>query len=291
MSAEPTDRHSDGCRDCGAFFVEVLGKFARSAVSVNWTDKPWSADEDTRDIIEQAWQEELLRAQQAGRHVYDGQLSRLMGFTCHDQRLDLTLGPVSFKDFIGTNAVNAHLRHVHGPEFLADPLGVSAALVSADGLMILGCRSDQVSQYAGRIHPVGGIVEAATVGDGPGGDPFATMLTELTEETTLAGDEVSQITCLGLVRDRHTYQPEMIFDVNVSVEADEIFRRYTQATDSSEHSELITVRNHPAAAETFIEDYFNSLTPITLAVLMLHGLSEWGTGWFATARSLLRHHI
>jgi len=283
MPLHTPEASGDGPRDCGTFFLDVTGTFVWDDVSVTWTDQPRQCNDELGRLIDQAWEVALWQARKAGQSLFDRPLCRLVSYCAHDGRFDMTLGPVSYKEFVGTNQTQAYVRYIHGPEVLADPLGVSAAVVSSDGFLLLGRRSTPVMRYPERIHPIGGTVEPCDDNATP--DPFASMLFELIEETGVSLDAVEDITLLGLIRDKNTIQPELIFDVKVGVDAATIRQSALTAIDAEEHTELVPVRDHPAAVVTFLQQSFSDLTPVALATLLLHGQRHWGSGWFAAARS------
>jgi len=285
----PEHGRQDGPRDCGTFFLDVVGAFARDAVETRWSDQRRQSNDELARLIDQAWEVALWQAGKGGQTLFDGPMCRLISYTAADGRFDMTLGPVSFKEFVGTNQTQAYVRYLHGPDILADPLGVSAAVVTADGFLLLGRRSTHVVQYPERLHPVGGTVEPAGGPEPP--DPFQAMLDELVEETGVGADRVGDITLLGLVRDKNTVQPELIFDLSVDVDAAAVKRGAATAVDAEEHSEIVPVRDHPAAVVTFLQQHFSELTPVGLATLLLHGQHHWGIGWFAAARGFLRSVI
>lgn len=290
MPWEHTYSQWTGSRDCGAFFLDVVGAFTPDRVGVHWADQPRATNDHAEAIIDKTWREQTRRAREKQQVLFDGPLCRLVHFHARDHALTLALGPVSFREFLGTNATHAYLRYVHGPGVLADPVGVSANLATADGFLLLGRRSQRVLRYAGRIHPVGGMVEPGG-GDPPAPDVFAAVGSEIAQETGLEGGALTEQVLLGLVRDKHTVQPELIFDIALQADVADVRRLSASATDADEHDEWIPLRNHPATAVTFIEQHFSELTPVALAALLLHGLHHWGTGWFAAARGYLRSVI
>jgi len=291
MQHEPPQPGPDGTRDCGTFFLDVMDQYARDQVSVVWSDLPRVSNDSVEEMIETSWSEHTGKAALNGVKIFNGKLCRLVSYQCRDDKLDLTLGPVSFKEFIGTNATHAYIRHLHGTEAMANPLGVSAAVCTSDGLIVLGVRSGNMIQYAGRIHPIGGTVKPPDEGSDECPDPFDAIIGELHEETAVPPASVLDITCLGLVRDRNTVQPELIFDCYVDTDVLALFASAANAIDVAEHSSLVPVRNHPGAVVSFMEKHFSQLTPVALATLLLHGLKHWGSGWFATARGYLRSVI
>ena len=290
MAIHLPDLSGDGPCDCGTFFLDVVGPFDRARVTDRWTGATRSTNDQLERLIDQAWEVALWQAKRKGVHLFNGMLARLAEYSVNEQGLDLACGPVSYKEFHGTNQSHAYLRYLHGPDVLADPLGVSAALVTSDGFIMLGRRSDSVLQYARRIHPIGGMVEPPRA-PSTAPDPFGSMLTELAEETSIDECDVAEISLLGLVRDKHTVQPELIFDITLTADACRVKRGAAEAKDAAEHTEMIPLRNHPAAVVTFMEQNFSQLTPVALATLLLHGLVHWGSGWFAAARGYLRSVI
>ena len=288
MAHDPSNS-AGGSRDCGAFFLDVVGCYARDHVRVEWTDRGRPTNPQIEQIIEETWASQTQHADQTQRLLYNGRLCRLIEYSADNDRMTLTLGPVSFKEFLGTNGTHAHLRYLHGPDILADPLGVSAAVVTRDQFILLGRRSRQVALYAGRVHPIGGIVEPPA--EACPVDPFRTLIEEVAEETGISPEQTAPPCCLGLIRDKHTVQPELIFELEVHCDMPSIRAQSAGARDAEEHSEWVPIRNHPAAVVTFIEHHFTDLTPVALATLLLHGLYRWGSGWFAAARGYLRSVI
>lgn len=294
MAIHLPDLPGDGPCDCGTFFLDVVGPFDRARVTECWTDATRATNDELERLIDQTWQVALRRAERSGLSLFNGPLARLVEYRHNGQGLDLTFAPVSYKEFHGTNQSHANVRYLHGPDVLADPLGVSAALITSDGFIMLGRRSKRLFQYAERIHPIGGMVEPScspATGSGIGTNTFGSMLKELREETSIGSREVAGISLLGLVRDKHTVQPELIFDISLAVDARRVKCGAAEAEDAAEHTEMIPLRNHPAAVVTFMEQNFSQLTPVALATLLLHGLVHWGSGWFATARGYLRSVI
>lgn len=286
MSTAPATPPDSGTRDCGRFFLDLVGQFAPDHVTVRWTDRVRPSDAEVDELIERTWREQTAEAKRTGKDIFDGPLCRLIGFEASGAQLALTLGPVSFREFLGTNATQAHIRHLHGPEVLADPVGISAALTTDDGFLLLGQRSGKVVQHAGRLHPIGGMMTpAAEPPDAP--DPFGAMFAELREEMAVTPAQVREAVCIGLVRDKHTVQPELIFDIAVKGELLALLEGAGGADDAYEHSALVPVQDHPAAMVTFIEQHFAELTSVAMATLLLHGLRHWGSGWFASARGYL----
>lgn len=278
-----------GPQDCGAFFLDAVGPYCPDRLRVSWTDRPRPTNDEVEALIEKAWLRRTEDVRTEGGILFNGALCRLVGYGIDGDALTLELGPTDYRSFIGTNLHNAHLRYFHGPEVLANPVGVSAVLRTRCGYLLFGRRSRKVAYHAERIHPAGGCIE--TVDDGGAPDPFASLAKELAEELAVGAADVSHSTCLGLIRDKHIVQPELMFDVAVGLTVDEIRDLCAGAQSAVEHTELLVVRDHPAAVVAFMEMHAGSLTPVAMAGLLLHGLHSWGGGWFASTRGYLRSLI
>ena len=283
------DSERDTCGDCGPFLLDAAGSWTPGRIRVQESPIRRSSDPQTDALIEDTWLRESASARRAGRLLYDGRLCRLVEHRREGDVLLLRLGPTSFKEFLGTNLTHAYLRHTVGPEALSNALGVSAAVCTSDGFVLLGRRSQKVAAFAGRVHAIGGMVEAAPPGR-PAAHPSDAIARELEEELGICSGEVQCNVCLGIIRDRHILQPEMVFDIRVSAGADRL-RRFTPTAQHQEHSELVPLRDHPTAFAEFIERSCPELTPVAVGTLLLHGLGLWGAGWFATARGYLRSLI
>jgi hypothetical protein len=279
-------RGLDGPRDCGRFLLDAVGAFTSDQLRIDCQPSRMDLPEDIRTLVEEAWQQALEDASSRGARLYDGRLARLMDYQWSANQLELTLGEVGFKDFVGTNLANPHLRYSHGHEVLANALGVSSSLVTDDGFLVLCRRSPRVYFHTGRLHPLGGIVEYADGSDRA--DPFETIREEIREEAALDEQELAEVVCIGLVRDKRIVQPELIFEMTVRVQMNELLQRCRQAPDGGEHAEIVPVRDHPSAITSFIERNSDDLTGVGLATLLLHGLYRWGTGWFTKTRGYLR---
>ena len=71
-------------------------------------------------------------------------------------RLRLSLSETSYKPFYGTNMSHPELADRFGADVMANPVGVSPALETADGYLLLGRRNSAVAYYPGRLHPFAG---------------------------------------------------------------------------------------------------------------------------------------
>jgi len=277
---------TDSTLDCGRFFLDVSGLFGPGDLSIQWVDQPRQTNPQVERMIEKTWRKCLHDAGLQGHTLFDGRLCRLASVQRDGAKLNLSIGLTGYREFLGTNAFNSNLIHKYGQEVLANPVGISATIISSDGYVLLGLRSSNVMLCPGCIHPIGGIMDAPEQLSGSA-DPFAAMAGELEQEIALVKGSIRQIVCIGLVRDKKTVQPELIFDVHTDVDVATIRQNHLQAVDADEHSELITMRDHPAIVVDFLSENRSRMTPIAQASLLLHGLRHWGSGWLAAARGYI----
>jgi len=280
-----TQGNNNSC-DCGTFFLDVVGRYAPGEVVLLASPQARESNPKIEQAIERTWQEQTLAAEAAGRRLFNGTLARLVCYEPLPHRLELTLGRTTYREFLGTNLHNAVLRYTHGGDVLSDPLGVSAAILTADNYILLGLRSDQVAFHAGRLHPVGGMLELSP--DGRPAEPFQAVLDEIEQELGLQRADLLSPLCLGLVRDRKIVQPELVFWMRAAAVASDIRARWSTAHDAHEHTDLAAVRSDATSVIEFIQHRYGDLTPLALATLLLHGQHTWGSGWFTAARGYLR---
>lgn len=182
--------------------------------------------------------------------------------------LDLALSRTSYRIFYGTNMGNPQLAERYGSRALANPLGISALLETADGFILLGRRNSRVAYYPDRLHPFAGSVEPGDAGssgkaDEPDRPPdlYAAMYRELAEELSLHRDEVTSARCVALVEDDALRQPELIFLVKAGISRDEAEHRL----DAAEHRAGHAIRADRQSVAAAMSD--PTLTPVAIASL------------------------
>lgn len=165
--------------------------------------------------IDEAW---VATNKRPGVQLFDGPVCRLERFAVEaDGSLRVDVSKTSYRVNIGTNFVNPHLADEHGPEVMANPLGVSAGLISADNFLIFGRRNGSVAYYPHRLHPFAGSLEVRDAIN-----LFDDCRRELREEISLQAGEVASIELIGIVEDRKLRHPESIFRVRSTLTRDEI---------------------------------------------------------------------
>lgn len=213
--------------------------------------------------MEALWADALAaRAARGGGLLFDGPMARLERFAATADRFEFDFSHTSYKSFFAL-----HQSH---PEWLdalpasvaraarADPLGVSAALCSADGLLLVGRRSPKVAYHPGRVHPFAGSLDPADAGD-----LFGALRRELAEELNLRPGEITGERLLGLIEDPALRHPEAVLACRTTLTAAEVRARL----DATEHDAMIPLRSDVETLRRTLAD--PELTPVCAAALLL----------------------
>jgi hypothetical protein len=253
------------------------GDWGPGDVDVEWVPSTRTIVPEVEALIERTWAQALARP---GAHLFDGPMCRLERWeaTPNGRRLRLALSRTSYKPFLGTNMSHPELTDRFGAGVMANPVGVSPALETSDGFLLLGRRNTLVAYYPGRIHPFAGALEPRD-----GGDAFVAVRRELREELSIGEPEVLEVRCTGLVDEAALRQTEMIFRVRCALDRVQIEARL----DPTEHHEICAVR---ATEDGIVEGVADAmLTPVAGASLLLWARGAFGKAWFAARVSELQH--
>lgn len=216
------------------FTVDLTGHWTAGHVRTRWVASTCAPTPEQSAAIDQAWAQ---ATRSEDRLLFDGPMCRLEGLDASPSALELRISPTSYRIFFGTNLAHARFPGPLAPSALANPIGVSTVLWTSDHYLLFGRRSHRVAYYPARIHPFAGSLEPD---DAP--DPFATVHRELSEELSLAPWQLSEVACLGLIRDEALRQPELIFTARTSLD----HAGLTAALDPAEHDATVPI---PATAD------------------------------------------
>jgi 8-oxo-dGTP pyrophosphatase MutT (NUDIX family) len=251
----------------GMFAVLSLGDWPPGQVHLDWTTNSRRLLPDVESAIELAWQQALQRP---GALLFDGPMCRLERWDAQPDQLHLTLSPCNYKTFFGTNMTHPEFAEKFGPYVLANPVGLSTALCSFDGSLLLGHRTQNVAYYPGRIHPFAGSLEPKDH------DVFTAMRRELHEELSLTDTELSDLRCLGIISDNQLRQPELIFTANSPLNSSQIISRL----DTTEHRAAHTIPATADGIEAALATDCEEMTPVAIASILLWGRRRFGVDWF-----------
>ncbi len=245
----------------------AVGDWNRDQVFLSRVPCTRSIVPEVERIIDETWQRV---ASQPGVNLFDGPMCRLESWSAAPARLDIAMSDTSYKPFIGTNLHHPELADRYGPSILANPIGVSPALETADGWLMMGRRNGSVAYYPNRVHPFAGALEPRDAND-----LFGAVRRELAEELAFTNDDIAEIRCTGVVEDRSIRQMELIFRV-VSTRTK---KQIESTVDRTEHHSSWAIRSTRQAIDVALEDRLE-LTPVGIAALLLWGNVHFETSWF-----------
>jgi hypothetical protein len=246
----------------------VIGEWREGNVTAGPAPSSRRIVGEAEATIEGAWRE---MGQRPGVHLFDGPMCRLESWRASDDgKLELALSETSYRIFLGTNLHHPELIERHGMDVMANPVGLSCALVSGDGFLMMGRRNAAVAYYPNRIHPFAGALEPKDIGN-----VFEGMRRELREELSLGTGDVIEMACLGIAQDRKLIQPEMIFAARTQRTRDELVAQ----VEAAEHRGCWWAPATHEGVEAGLRDY-REMTPVGVAALLLWGRREFGGAWF-----------
>lgn len=275
------------------FLIDAFGRFRASEVDVTLVPTPRPSTPALDALIAEEWERRTARARVSDPILFNGALLRYVDHAVTPEapgrpaRFGLTVGPTCYRDFVGTNLYNHHRLAEFGWHRFANPIGTTATLLTADGLICYGRRSDRVAYHARHVHTFGGGLEASDVGPDGRVDPFLSLSRELSEELDLRAEDLGELVCVGLIRDREIHQPELLLEATVRLTAEQIRDRWRRAEAREEHDEIVALADRPDAVVPFIRGCA-PIAPVAVGALMLHGRRRWGEGWFARSAEELR---
>jgi hypothetical protein len=249
--------------------IREIGNWQRGQVVAKTAPSTRAILPHVERTIEHAWAEASARL---GAKLFDGPMCRLERMEASHDVLRLWVSPTSYKPFLGTNLTGIDVP----ANALANPLGLSVALVTSDDWLMLGRRNASVAYYPNRIHPFAGSLEPAELDD-----VFRGVLRELDEELSLAESDVADMRCLGLIEDARLRQPEIVFSARSTRTRADI----ESSLDDAEHHAAVAVEASPRGHESMMRDPL--MTPVAVGTLALWGRIAFGDAWFASIRGLI----
>jgi hypothetical protein len=225
--------------------------FRESHVRTEWTMSTRAVVPEVQRAIEQAWARATGRP---GVKLFDGAVARCESIAVVDGTLRIALSRTSYRIVVGTNFENPHFADTIGPQVMANPLGVSAGVVSADGQLVFGRRNASVAYYPNRVHPFAGSLEVRDAVN-----LFDDVRRELSEELNFAAHDIASITCLGVVEDLRMRHPETVYAVRTPRSLAEM----RSMMDAEEHASLW----HAPADALAGHEADEELTPFARAIV------------------------
>lgn len=236
-----------------------------------------------------AWSDDLarrcrrlaLRYEQEGRPLLtleDGSLPPLYRLeevvTVSPTELVLATSVTDYADFLLTNMDHPEWREEHGDALMADPIGVSAVLRTADGAVIYGRRSGRTHDSPGAYHvlPSGHPHPPETVAEAIGN--------ELVGEVGIELADVVEASVTGVVRSAGTGKPEITMVLSTGLTSDDLWARRADAVERWEFAEVLTLLWEPDSVTGWLRDHTGTCVPPGLAAVALAGRVDFGDAWF-----------
>jgi hypothetical protein len=253
--------------------IHQVGAWKSGDVSIKWIESSRPIVPRVEEQIERAWRDAKGRL---GEKLFDGPMCRMESWEIFEtgKRLALKLSRTSYRVFLGTNMTHPQLAEEFGPRILANPIGVSPALISSDGFLMLGRRNDSVAYYPRRLHPFAGALEPRE-----SLDIFDEVRRELREELGFGPGDVSEIICTGVIEDTLLRHAELVFVARSTKTRDQI---RSQVRDEEHHASWST----PATAESIAAALKSeqNFTPVARGAMLLWGRLQFGEEWFKLNR-------
>ncbi len=244
----------------------AIGDWPAERVRVERVESTRPKNAEIDKLIESAWANGMARK---GVHLFDGPMCRMESWRVRGEGLTVRLSETSYKVFLGTNLAHPEVAERYGRVALANPVGVSPALLSADGYLMMGRRNESVAYYPGRIHPFAGALDPAD------DSPFAAIRRELHEELGFVEADIADIRCTGIAEDVSIRQPELIFFARSTRTRESI----EAAMDRKEHHGTWHIPATAAAIGRALEEADAAFTPVAIASMVLYGRVAFGEGF------------
>jgi 8-oxo-dGTP pyrophosphatase MutT (NUDIX family) len=159
-------------------------------------------------------------------------LYRLEGHTLEAEMLVLDTSTTDYAAHLLTNVEHPEWRESRGDAVMADALGVSGLLVTADRRIVIGRRSGRTHEAVGAFHVA------------PSGHPHPPQTVaqafhaELEEELGVRPQNVRRSRLTGLIRARPSGKPELTARLDVDLEAELVVERWSSAIEKWEFESL-----------------------------------------------------
>ena len=274
-----SDRSTTPTEESAPFIVEGMQRFDRAHIEQTVTGGAATLPPALVEYIAIYWKAECDKAAKRGHTLHNGKLVRLAQCEVDGSALCFQFEETCFRDFAATNLNLSHEKPVVSPRHRADPLGVSAAIMTSDGFLAWGRRSDRVYFHRGHLQAFGGMLEQDDRVEDGRYDLFGRMARELSEELGVSQDQLATMTVIGLVRDKSILQPELLFDVEVNLTRRELTTRFSPARSDGEHTAIEFLYDEPEGYLPFLIKT-KRITPVAQAMLLLHGRLRWGAEWY-----------
>jgi len=258
-----------------AYEVLAEGLFSPLQLKLHLLGKRRTYPDALERVIEEEWTRATGEAEKTGRLLFNGKLFRLLRHEVRPPMFNLLMGETDYRELIGTS--HAFGEGLCRAEETSQGVALSSTLLTEDGFLLLGRRSNKVWAGRGRLHVCAGhpdperqlSVEAILSGENPF---FRAMECEIAEETGVMPDQIETMMCRGLVRSCVDGKPELIFETSLKLSRTQLLRHVNKAQDRSEHEEFLTVPSDGPSLSDFLLQRHDDFTAPGLAAIVFFGL-------------------
>lgn len=250
--------------------IQACGRFPPAQVRVTFDPMPRPTTPELDAAIGAEWDRQVALAAGTQRVLFNGEMLRYVSHRATESTFEMSVGPTCYRDFVGTNLYGQAWLDRVGWQCFSNAVGTTATLVTADSLICYGRRSQRVAFHAGHVHTFGGALELSDRKPDGTVDVFAALLRELREELGIGPGDLDDLTCVGLIRDKEIFQPELLFEARVKLTAVMLKERWKTAESADEHDEIVTLQDKPEAILPFIRSC-KLIAPVAIGALLIHG--------------------
>jgi len=239
------------------FEVLTSGYFPIHRLKITPVERTLVYDKKVETLIDSHWEEEMIKAQQKNKLLFNGPIYRLEGHTIKNDILEVFVSNTNFKELMGTHFFYPELAEKYCTSALSNAIALSTFLQSSDEHFIFVKRSENIYFGEGLWHLIAGqfSIEPGIEGDD---SAFRVLEKELHEEAGISVDHIEQCVCLGLIKSRYYHKPELVFYTQVIPTSEEVAGMIETAHDDFEHEEVAVV--HANDLDTFFQQ--NKFTSI-----------------------------
>jgi hypothetical protein len=251
---------------------EILAQtpFQPTELDISWEENYPSLSVARKQLEDHYWDSACKQPRYSS--LFNGTLCQLRKFDFSQKPFQLTLGPIQFKThFYSVSKKSAGQQ----PNLPLMGLGVSAAVVTSDGQIVFMKRSDQVAVYpqkfdvfGGHIHPDAHKIKLNDEKTVP--SPFSAIRQELEEELSLGLEQVDQLVGMGLIVNRLSGQPELLFRCKTGMAAQKLIQQAQTAKDRNEYSHIIQIPDKRQKVKKMLRKYAFEFSPSGLACLWVY---------------------
>lgn len=178
--------------------------YNKEQIRISYKDTSISRDQDAINYIKKQWNETIKKKPS----MFAGNLAGIEKNNSNSEHIKLNARHTTYDDFYITRTKEFQKRYPK--ELHPNVLSVGCVLVTNDNYMILGIRNNNLALSPGKITVVSGMVDKNDIIDHNHVDLFKCIRREIYEEIGIKSNEISDLSCMGLVDNfgqQNTYIP------------------------------------------------------------------------------------